>query len=875
MGTTEKASATRADAVLTGRMHEAFTVAADQMVQRGFVTQDQRKALSHVLGQTLDRFNEVVDPAVSGIVLDAASTEAIANKAFDPAKHPRATSGEHGGEFTSGNSSAMPTVTGKMHYQRLNNSLTGNLWGAREMLRSGYSMGKPIADTDRPGIEAKISMMQHNLNQLAQHGEKRGFAQKESDEDFGDLSANDGVCPTCEAHVSFPSAGWYQCPNCGEPFYAKDYIEHDDTDMGKDWLLQAASNPDVSEADIPKELTLARLIAPAPDYAQKETGMRDGIATKPYNGVPSDKWSDMERCVLKVMAGGKHDKSSAIAICHTSIMGKGEKEAEIDPAESAIAALPAETRLGVLALIGRVMNGVVGRTKARPARLPETLAEVAAVTIADGTLWDGGGISHIFKEKASGKYRWVMFSSSAYEDNDSETASLAALDADAERMTATKEFGPLRFWHVGEPNRATLSPGPGLDLGVCDFSAMHGNIAIESGLFNDNRVAEALIPHMKELGVSRGFFHPIYEPDDDGTFHSMHTFERSLLPRERASNRLTRFYVTKEVSMREDKRAAFKNLLPSDLADEILAAAGQLDESAARAGLKNKDVAGQAIKAAEATAAPAKPAMSPAGARGPQADIKGLHNHLHAHLGKMHTHEHYHPKVHDLMNTNDANHNHEHGDEEMMSLKEVKVDEQGALTLAENGIPLAVYTAQKEAESTAGDSAADTGSDEIEVEQPADTSAADAGVDEGDEDEDPPEDIAAIQAAAFKEEMREAFVDVLTPFLQGLAGAAQKQADGIAIEIGEVRAELKAVKDQNAALTDMLKDLLGEEPAVVLKEMRASQAAGTIIGEQDDKGNTTLHASGGRFKEQMPQADPIGDFLNDFVMAGNHGGGDA
>jgi len=41
----------------------------------------------------------------------------------------------------------------------------------------------------------------------------------------------------------------------------------------------------------------------------------------PYAGVPPSKTADMERCVKKVMAEGK-SKSSAIAICHTSIMGK-------------------------------------------------------------------------------------------------------------------------------------------------------------------------------------------------------------------------------------------------------------------------------------------------------------------------------------------------------------------------------------------------------------------------------------------------------------------------------------------------------------------------------------------------------------------------
>ena len=41
----------------------------------------------------------------------------------------------------------------------------------------------------------------------------------------------------------------------------------------------------------------------------------------PYNNIPESKWKDMDSCVKRVMSDGK-SKSSAIAICHSSIMGK-------------------------------------------------------------------------------------------------------------------------------------------------------------------------------------------------------------------------------------------------------------------------------------------------------------------------------------------------------------------------------------------------------------------------------------------------------------------------------------------------------------------------------------------------------------------------
>lgn len=58
----------------------------------------------------------------------------------------------------------------------------------------------------------------------------------------------------------------------------------------------------------------------------------------PYNGVPADKTEKMEQCVRDVMKQG-HDKSSAIAICHTSIM----KEAAMNYTDRIVEALLTES----------------------------------------------------------------------------------------------------------------------------------------------------------------------------------------------------------------------------------------------------------------------------------------------------------------------------------------------------------------------------------------------------------------------------------------------------------------------------------------------------------------------------------------------------
>jgi hypothetical protein len=80
----EKSKPTEAVNILTGKIHEGFTVAADQMVQRGYINQEQRIALSGLIGEALDTFNAGLDPAVAQTVIDAECADAIANKEHAP-----------------------------------------------------------------------------------------------------------------------------------------------------------------------------------------------------------------------------------------------------------------------------------------------------------------------------------------------------------------------------------------------------------------------------------------------------------------------------------------------------------------------------------------------------------------------------------------------------------------------------------------------------------------------------------------------------------------------------------------------------------------------------------------------------------------------
>lgn len=143
----------------------------------------------------------------------------------------------------------------------------------------------------------------------------------------------------------------------------------------------------------------------------------------------------------------------------------------------------------------------------------------------------------------SGDHRWVLYTSNPFQDRDEEFVTLKALEDDVDRWW---EEGspptPLRWWHVGKPyfkdlrDWTTVQPGPGADLGVCDFRALHGLILVESGTFKSAQIGRAVARSANELEASLGFAHPPTEPDREGGFLHIKSFERSLTPRKEASN---------------------------------------------------------------------------------------------------------------------------------------------------------------------------------------------------------------------------------------------------------------------------------------------------------------------------------------------------
>jgi len=195
-------------------------------------------------------------------------------------------------------------------------------------------------------------------------------------------------------------------------------------------------------------------------------------------------------------------------------------------------------------------------------------ADFAAMVSASG-----GGL-RVFKQ-ANGKYRWLAISSNAFVDGDKEIVSTKALNEDADRVDAR---GPLRWWHE-----------PQLDLGDADFGAMHGRMLIESGTFRSPEIAMRVAEKAKELSMSVGFVHPMSEPDSDGVFHNIKIFERSLLPKERASNRFTNFEIVEDKDMNEMKFKALKELVGDALVEKIISGAEISEKEAMSEGLRYKE----------------------------------------------------------------------------------------------------------------------------------------------------------------------------------------------------------------------------------------------------------------------------------------------
>lgn len=206
-------------------------------------------------------------------------------------------------------------------------------------------------------------------------------------------------------------------------------------------------------------------------------------------------------------------------------------------------------------------------------------------------LTGGGAMPLTVIKQADGAYRWVLLSSNSFEDRDREVVSQKALESDVARADADGHYGPLLWWHLNGKRNKEGEQLPLVALGECDYNAMHGRMLVESGLFVSESVALAVEKEAPNLEVSLGFEFPESALDGEGVIHQITRTERSLLPRGKASNRITAVgVIQKELPMLKDKLEALTKVLGGnkELVNQVLQLAETGEKEAVAAGLRTK-----------------------------------------------------------------------------------------------------------------------------------------------------------------------------------------------------------------------------------------------------------------------------------------------
>ena len=239
----------------------------------------------------------------------------------------------------------------------------------------------------------------------------------------------------------------------------------------------------------------------------------------------------------------------------------------------------------------------------------------------------------VFKD-LSGRYRWLTVSSNRYQDREKEIVSEEALRKDVEYADSLggDSYGPLRWWHLGTfsfkdfRDWRTVVAGPGVDLGRCDFNAIVDGFLVESGTFYDDRIGEWASRVADRLQVSLGFSHPPDEPRD-GVYYNIRRFERSLLPRGRASNPYTSVSITTkegEMVLSSEKIAELQRLgFPQDVIDKLIESLQAQSKELREQGITFKDVDDALTALSEKVSELKEEADTPTGEEGGEGEFIG------------------------------------------------------------------------------------------------------------------------------------------------------------------------------------------------------------------------------------------------------------
>lgn len=188
--------------------------------------------------------------------------------------------------------------------------------------------------------------------------------------------------------------------------------------------------------------------------------------------------------------------------------------------------------------------------------------------------------------KEGDRYRWTMITGSAFIDRDGEIISTKAFEDDCDQMELNGDYGELLWWHCdGTKHSTDKEARPYLPLGSCDTSFVYEKLNYESGLYYDDAVGGIFNEKAAEFGASKSFYHKEEEPDEDGVYTFIRTKERSILPRTKEANLLTRLFGHKEMKEKEmannkDRIAALTEKLGPEKTAELLEHGKELSKKA-------------------------------------------------------------------------------------------------------------------------------------------------------------------------------------------------------------------------------------------------------------------------------------------------------
>ena len=168
---------------------------------------------------------------------------------------------------------------------------------------------------------------------------------------------------------------------------------------------------------------------------------------------------------------------------------------------------------------------------------------------------------------------WVAAYTNNFRDKHNEIISTAAHDRYIARLKAgLVDYPELWLWHT-----------KGTRHGEAMSIERYGHMIIAVGTFDDTpmgRAAEQFYRTAKDIQLSHGFYHPSYDPDENGVYHDINTFEISSLPANTAANPFTSFaYIEEKEQMKESQRAFIQAVFGEEAASKIEESVKSIEQS--------------------------------------------------------------------------------------------------------------------------------------------------------------------------------------------------------------------------------------------------------------------------------------------------------